>query len=112
MLSLLRPFAAWLSAPPRPARTFRPFLESLETRALPSATTLSPTVNVSRMPGPQSEVSIAINPTNPLNLVAVANDINNLSHVGTWVSFDGGSTWQDRFIDTDIDRLSEEEIRF
>src|SRR5215471_9067667 len=97
--SLLRPFAAWFSAPSPAARTFRPFLESLEARALPSVTSLSPTVNVSRARGPQSEVGIAVNPINPVNLVAVANDINDLDHVGTWVSTDGGSTWQERFID-------------
>src|SRR5207247_2702375 len=107
-LPLLRP----LAAPAPAARTFRPFLESLEARALPSVTSLSPTVNVSRMPGAQSEVGIAVNPTNPLNLVAVANDISDLGHIGAWVSFDGGSTWQPRFIDAGIDHLTEDEARF
>lgn len=49
-------------------------------------------------PGPRlaNEVSVAINPNNPMNIVAAANDYgtpNGDAWVGVYTSFDGGKTW-------------------
>jgi hypothetical protein len=51
---------------------------------------------------PQTEISIAVNPTNPLNLVAAWNDVEpaRLAHmIGEGFSFDGGHTWQSQVFD-------------
>ncbi len=42
----------------------------------------------------QNESSIAINPTNPLNLIASAVDYRDNSSAWVYVSFDGGKTWK------------------
>jgi hypothetical protein len=46
-----------------------------------------------------SEPMVAINPTNPLNLVGGSKFFTNPSHyrfqIGTYASFDGGCTWKD-----------------
>ena len=49
-------------------------------------------VDASNEPGPQSETSIAINPTNPSQIVAGANEIERLPMRGLFSS-DGGKTW-------------------
>ncbi len=43
----------------------------------------------------QNESSIAINPTNPLNIIASAVDYRDNSSAWVYVSFDGGKTWAD-----------------
>jgi protocatechuate 3,4-dioxygenase beta subunit len=50
--------------------------------------TVGPNVNISRASGNQSESTIAINPTNPLNLFE-SDTLSNVSHYST----DGGITW-------------------
>lgn len=59
---------------------------------------LGANVNISNLAGAQSEVGIAVNPTNPLNLVAVSNQIANLSRLAVWFSQNGGTTWTANFI--------------
>ena len=49
-------------------------------------------VNISNEPGPQSETSIAINPSNPSQLVGGSNEIFRLPMRG-YFSSDGGATW-------------------
>lgn len=69
-------------------------------------------VNVSNMAGTQSEVGIAVNPANPLNVVAVANDLADLTNLGVWFSTDGGANWTANFIDDTEDGLAATDIRF
>ncbi|HEX6817204.1 MAG TPA: hypothetical protein VF120_02435, partial [Ktedonobacterales bacterium] len=49
-------------------------------------------INVSNEAGPQSETSIAINPSNPQQIVGGSNEIFRLPMRG-YVSSDGGATW-------------------
>lgn len=49
-------------------------------------------VDVSKLPGTQSETTIAVDPTNPAVLLAGSNDHRSL-HVAAYNSTDGGSTW-------------------
>ncbi len=69
-------------------------------------------VNISNLAGTQSEVGIAINPTNVQNLVAVANDLADLSKLGVWFSTDGGITWTANFIDETEDGFGANDTRF
>src|SRR2546426_10660942 len=49
---------------------------------------------VTNTPGAQNEVSIAVNPTNPLNIVATANDYRGGdAWCGVYATRDGGKTW-------------------
>ena len=69
-------------------------------------------VNVSNLGGAQSEVGIAINPTNLQNLVAVSNNIADLSRLGVWFSNDGGGNWTPNFIDENEDGFGAGDRRF
>jgi hypothetical protein len=51
----------------------------------------------------QSEMSVAVNPTNPLNLVAFTHRIGASATMGTYYSFDGGNTWTPKVIDNSVD---------
>jgi len=55
--------------------------------------TVGPNVNVSRMVGNQAETSIAINPTNPDNIV-VASNIQFGGQLFEAYTFNGGATWK------------------
>ncbi len=57
--------------------------------------TVGTNINVSNLPGFQSEVTIAVNPTNPMNLVAGSNDPSS-GVMDAYFSIDGGVTWQFR----------------
>lgn len=59
---------------------------------------LGPAVNASRAAGDQVGGSLAVNPTNPDNLVAVANSSSGCCDVASFraYSFDGGATWTGR----------------
>ena len=50
-------------------------------------------VNVTNKSGPQSETSVAVDPTNPLHMLADANDLNSGATVIIYESFDRGRTW-------------------
>ena len=69
-------------------------------------------INISNIGGAQSEVGIAISPTNQLNLVAVSNNIADLSRLGAWFSTDGGLTWTANFIDENEDGFGGGDSRF
>ena len=60
--------------------------------AAPRALSIGPNVNVSKMTGNQSETTVAINPTNPSNVVIVSN-IESGSGLFKAFSTDGGATW-------------------
>jgi hypothetical protein len=54
--------------------------------------TVGTNIDVSNEPGPQSETSIAVNPSSPAEIVAGSNEIFRLPMRG-YFSADGGSTW-------------------
>ena len=57
-----------------------------------STDALTPTnINISNRTAPQSETSIAVDPTNPLHILASSNDLGTTA--GVFESFDGGLTW-------------------
>ncbi len=63
------------------------------------ALTRGPVVNASRLPGSQAEVTIAVNPTNTQNVVAVANGATAAGEAQFIAnSFDGGLTWAIRVL--------------
>jgi len=63
----------------------------------PAKLTVGPNVNISRAFGNQSELTIAVNPTNPKNIVAEATRQHGAG-IFEGVSFDGGTTWQTRIL--------------
>ncbi len=71
---------------------------------VPAGATLTPgpNVNVSNLPGFQSEVSIAVNPANPQNLVAGSNNPST-GEMDAYFSTDGGATWQVRLLPLTVD---------
>src|SRR5882757_8252524 len=70
-----------------------PRLETLEARVVPATLSVGANVNVSRLPADQTESSIAINPTNPNEIVAVSNDFSVSAGIRVYRSTDGGLTW-------------------
>jgi hypothetical protein len=64
-----------------------------------SASNVTPTnVDVSQRHGNESEEAIAVNPTNPKNVVIVTNVDNLAAGMFEGVSFDGGKTWETSII--------------
>ena len=55
-------------------------------------------IDVSQRPTNESEETIAVNPTNPNNIVIVTNVVVPAAGMFAAVSFDGGSTWNTRII--------------
>jgi hypothetical protein len=55
-------------------------------------------VDVSQRPGNESEETVAVNPTNPKNIVIVTNVDHPAAGLFAGVSFDGGATWATRLI--------------
>ncbi|HEV2949418.1 MAG TPA: LamG-like jellyroll fold domain-containing protein, partial [Gemmataceae bacterium] len=63
------------------------------------ALAVGPNVNMSKESGNQNECSLAINPTNPNNIVAWSNDESAINGgVNEYVSNDGGATWTRQLI--------------
>jgi hypothetical protein len=58
-----------------------------------SSPTVPTNVDVSQRPGNESEEAIAVNPTNPDNIVIVTNIAEGRTGLFKAVSFDGGATW-------------------
>jgi hypothetical protein len=88
-------------------------IESLEPRTLLSAAlslagtqTVLGSVNVRvsiDAATQQSEMSVAVNPANPLNIVAFTHRIGASATMGTYYTFDGGNTWTTKIIDNSVD---------
>src|SRR6266852_5713663 len=55
-------------------------------------------VDVSRRVGNESEETVAVNPTNPNNIVIVTNVVHPAAGMFEGVSFDGGTTWTRKLI--------------
>ena len=55
-------------------------------------------VDVSQRPGNESEETVAVNPTNPKNIVIVTNVDHPAAGLFEGVSFDGGATWTTKLI--------------
>lgn len=77
---------------PRPATTdFVPPLPQ-DFRCSPAPCVL-PDVDVSTGPMPVNETPFVVNPSNPKQLLASANDVNCSNRQGAYTSGDGGTTW-------------------
>jgi hypothetical protein len=66
-----------------------------------------PNFNATAMPGNEAEDAIAVNPTNPSNVVTMSTLPDVVAGLAVAVSFDGGSTWTRRVIGTAGDPLGE-----
>ena len=66
--------------------------------AVPAAAATPPNFDVSRMAGNEAENAIAVNPTNPDNVVAMSVLPDVESGIAVGVSFDGGNSWSTRVI--------------
>jgi hypothetical protein len=66
--------------------------------AVPAAAATPPNFDVSRTPGNEAENAIAVNPTNPGNVVAMSVLPDVESGIAVGVSFDGGNSWSTRII--------------
>jgi hypothetical protein len=64
-------------------------------------------VDVTAMPGNEAENAIAVNPTNPSNVVAMSTLPDVVAGLAVGVSFNGGNTWSRRVIGTTGDPLGE-----
>ncbi len=73
------------------------------------ATAAGPIVNfnVTAMPGNEAEDAIAVNPTNPSNVVAMSTLPDVVAGLAVGVSFNGGGSWARRVIGTTGDPLGE-----
>src|ERR671934_1529625 len=56
--------------------------------------------DASELPGNEAENAVAVNPTNPLNIVTMSTLPDVVSGLFEGVSFDGGQTWTRRVIGT------------
>lgn len=65
----------------------------------------SANINVSRSPANQAEQTVAVNPTNPGNIVVISNEGSPGPGLFEGVTFDGGATWVTRDIGTGTDVL-------
>jgi hypothetical protein len=69
-----------------------------------SGLTVGPNVDISRFADNEAETTIAVNPTNPNNVVVVSN-FQRADALMQSVSFDGGATWSARMIADGTDGL-------
>lgn len=67
-------------------------------RAATPVQTTPTNIDVSQLPGNESEEAVAVNPTNPRNIVIVTNVVFPAAGMFEGVSFDGGSTWSTSII--------------
>src|SRR6266487_5688573 len=75
-------------------------LVSMATPAGAARTRIPPNSDTSAQPGNEAEDAIAVNPTNPLNIVTMATLPGVVSGLFEGVSFDGGQTWTRQVIGT------------
>jgi BNR/Asp-box repeat len=80
---------------------------ALATAMLASAAPLPENFNTSAMSGNEAEDAIAVNPTDPSNVVTMATLPDVVSGLFVGVSFNGGTTWTRRVIGTAGDPLGE-----
>src|SRR5512142_3392835 len=59
---------------------------------------IPPNVDVSQRSGNESEEAIAVNPTNPNNIVIFTNIQEGVNGMFLATSFDGGKTWNSRIV--------------
>jgi hypothetical protein len=83
------------------------FAGALATATLAGAAGPIPNFNVTAMPGNEAEDAIAVNPTNPLNVVAMSTLPDVVAGLAVGVSFNGGQTWSRSVIGTTGDPLGE-----
>src|ERR671930_1182013 len=84
------------------------FAAALATATLASAAAPIPTnFDVTAMPGNEAEDAIAVNPTNPSNVVAMSTLPDVVAGLAVGVSFNGGQTWARRVIGEAGDPLGE-----
>jgi hypothetical protein len=78
---------------PRPFSTVpvRSVQETSISPVWPPAIIVGKNVNVTNEPGPQSETSVAVDPTDPTHLIYSVNDLTTTA--GVWESTDGGKTF-------------------
>src|SRR5437016_12268621 len=82
------------------------FAVALATATLAAAAPPS-NFNVTAMPGNEAENAIAVNPTNPSNVVAMSTLPDVVAGLAVGVSFNGGQTWTRRVIGAAGDPLGE-----
>lgn len=76
-------------------------LAAVFTMAVPATAVVGPaSINTSAAPGNEAEDAIAVNPTNPSNIVTMATLPDVVSGLFEGVSFNGGSTWTRQVIGT------------
>ena len=80
---------------------------ALATATLAAAAAPIPNFNVTAMPGNEAEDAIAVNPTNPSNVVAMSTLPDVPAGLAVGVSFDGGATWARSVIGAAGDPLGE-----
>jgi hypothetical protein len=71
---------------------------ALATAALATAAAPIANLNVTAMPGNEAEHAIAVNPTNPSNVVAMSTLSDAVAGLAVGTSFDAGRTWARRVI--------------
>jgi hypothetical protein len=69
------------------------FAAALATATLAGAAALPSNLNVTAMPGNEAEDAIAVNPTNPSNVVAMSTLSDAVAGLAVGVSFNSGRTW-------------------
>jgi hypothetical protein len=81
---------------------------ALATTGLAAAAPLQPNIDSSALPGNEAEDAIAVNPTNPSNVVTMSTLPDVVSGISVNVTFNGGRTWARRVIgDTTSDPLGD-----
>src|SRR5512133_3418 len=74
-------------------------LLALSTTGIASAKVFTPqNIDVSQRAGNESEEAIAVNPTNPNNIVIFTNIAEGAAGMFLATSFDGGNTWNSRIV--------------
>src|SRR5689334_188907 len=73
-------------------------ITALAVSAVSAKSSIPPNVNVSQRVGNESEEAIAVNPTNPNNIVIFTNIAEGANGMLLATSFDGGKTWNKRII--------------